>query len=172
MAHGHGYFRESAGPGWVLVGDAGHFKDPTPGQGIADALRQVERLAPTVEQALGGAGGDATLRRWWRWRDAEALDMYWFAHLMGSSGPMPIVVEEMIGALLARPDGVEKLVRVLDHDLPPSRVFGTALMGRGLARVARHRRSDWRQVLGEVVDLAGQTVREQWQGAAARRRHA
>ncbi|MGI8805626.1 MAG: NAD(P)/FAD-dependent oxidoreductase [Thermoleophilaceae bacterium] len=34
-----GFFRQSAGPGWVLVGDAGHFKDPTPGQGISDALR-------------------------------------------------------------------------------------------------------------------------------------
>jgi len=40
-----GFFRESAGPGWALVGDAGHFKDPAPGQGIADAIRQAERLA-------------------------------------------------------------------------------------------------------------------------------
>lgn len=27
MANWHSYFRESAGPGWALVGDAGHFKD-------------------------------------------------------------------------------------------------------------------------------------------------
>jgi 2-polyprenyl-6-methoxyphenol hydroxylase-like FAD-dependent oxidoreductase len=27
-----GFFREAAGPGWVLAGDAGHFKDPAPGQ--------------------------------------------------------------------------------------------------------------------------------------------
>ena len=40
-----GFFRQSAGPGWVLVGDAGHFKDTTSGQGISDALRQAERLA-------------------------------------------------------------------------------------------------------------------------------
>src|SRR5947209_8369832 len=58
MSRWHGYFRRSAGPGWVLVGDAGHFKDPTPGQGIADALRQVARLAPTIQQALGGANAD------------------------------------------------------------------------------------------------------------------
>ncbi|OBH19526.1 NAD(P)/FAD-dependent oxidoreductase [Mycolicibacter sinensis] len=29
----HGYFRQSAGPGWALVGDAGHFKDFTPRPG-------------------------------------------------------------------------------------------------------------------------------------------
>lgn len=33
MTRWHGYFREATGSGWVLVGDAGHFKDPTPGQG-------------------------------------------------------------------------------------------------------------------------------------------
>jgi flavin-dependent dehydrogenase len=38
----HGYFRQSAGPGWVLVGDSGHFQDFTPGQGISDAFRQAE----------------------------------------------------------------------------------------------------------------------------------
>ena len=43
-----GYFRESSGPGWVLTGDAGHFKDPTPAQGIADAFVQAERLAGVI----------------------------------------------------------------------------------------------------------------------------
>lgn len=32
------FFRESAGPGWALVGDAGQFKDPTLGQGMTDAF--------------------------------------------------------------------------------------------------------------------------------------
>ena len=37
-----GFFREATGPGWALAGDAGHFKDPAPGQGIQDSFRQVE----------------------------------------------------------------------------------------------------------------------------------
>ena len=43
-----GFFRQPCGPGWVPVGDAGHFKDPTPGQGIQDAFRQVDALAPAM----------------------------------------------------------------------------------------------------------------------------
>ena len=40
-----GFFRAAAGPGWALVGDAGHFKHPTTGQGIGDALAQAEHVA-------------------------------------------------------------------------------------------------------------------------------
>ena len=66
LTNWHGYFREAAGPGWVLVGDAGHFTDPTPGQGIGDALRQTDRLAPPSRTAPAtavptrpcGAGGN------------------------------------------------------------------------------------------------------------------
>lgn len=32
-------FREACGPGWVRAGDAGHFKDPMPGQGIRGTNR-------------------------------------------------------------------------------------------------------------------------------------
>lgn len=67
MANLNGFFRASAGPGWALVGDAGHFKDPTPGQGIADALRQSEKLAVEIKRALGGGSRtDEVLLDWWR----------------------------------------------------------------------------------------------------------
>jgi flavin-dependent dehydrogenase len=33
------FFRTSSGPGWALVGDAGHHKDPVIARGIADAFR-------------------------------------------------------------------------------------------------------------------------------------
>ena len=32
------FFRASSGPGWALLGDAGHFKDPVIGQGQRDAM--------------------------------------------------------------------------------------------------------------------------------------
>jgi 2-polyprenyl-6-methoxyphenol hydroxylase-like FAD-dependent oxidoreductase len=40
-----GFFRQSFGPGWALVGDAGYFKDPLTAHGITDALINAELLA-------------------------------------------------------------------------------------------------------------------------------
>ena len=40
-----GFLRQSFGPGWALVGDAGYFKDPLTAHGITDALIDAELLA-------------------------------------------------------------------------------------------------------------------------------
>jgi 2-polyprenyl-6-methoxyphenol hydroxylase-like FAD-dependent oxidoreductase len=45
---GAGYLRQSYGPGWALVGDAGYFKDPLTAHGITDALRDAEILSRAV----------------------------------------------------------------------------------------------------------------------------
>jgi 2-polyprenyl-6-methoxyphenol hydroxylase-like FAD-dependent oxidoreductase len=42
------YFRQAAGAGWALVGDAAHHKDPLAARGIADALLGAELLANHV----------------------------------------------------------------------------------------------------------------------------
>jgi 2-polyprenyl-6-methoxyphenol hydroxylase-like FAD-dependent oxidoreductase len=49
------YMRQSHGPGWALVGDAGYFKDPITAHGISDALRDAEFLARAVEQGTEAA---------------------------------------------------------------------------------------------------------------------
>ena len=74
MLRWEGFFREATGPGWVLAGDAGHFKDPSPGQGIQDAFRQVESLAPAILGAIGKSPSalDEALAGWARWRDEDA----------------------------------------------------------------------------------------------------
>ncbi len=48
FAGSRGYFRQSAGPGWALVGDAGYFRDPVTAHGITDAFRDAEILANAV----------------------------------------------------------------------------------------------------------------------------
>ena len=59
------FVRPSSGPGWALVGDAGHFKDPGIAQGIPDSLvtgvaweRPLRRccVRPEDEKALQGGG--------------------------------------------------------------------------------------------------------------------
>jgi 2-polyprenyl-6-methoxyphenol hydroxylase-like FAD-dependent oxidoreductase len=46
--------RQSWGPGWALVGDAGHFKDPFTTHGMTDGLRDAELLADRIPDVLGG----------------------------------------------------------------------------------------------------------------------
>jgi 2-polyprenyl-6-methoxyphenol hydroxylase-like FAD-dependent oxidoreductase len=48
--------RESAGPGWALVGDAGYFKDPLTAHGMTDALRDAELLARAIVAGREGSG--------------------------------------------------------------------------------------------------------------------
>jgi flavin-dependent dehydrogenase len=74
----HYYFREPVGPGYALVGDAGLHKDPTPGFGITDALRDARSLARAIL-----AGGEEPLLAYWRQRDRDSLDLFHFAHDMG-----------------------------------------------------------------------------------------
>ena len=42
------------GPGWALVGDAGHFKDPITAHGITDALRDAELLVDAILSFTSG----------------------------------------------------------------------------------------------------------------------
>ena len=57
-----GYIRQSWGPGWALVGDAGCFTDPIGVHGLTDAFRDAELLARAV-----AAGSAATSRSTTRW---------------------------------------------------------------------------------------------------------
>src|SRR5271155_601408 len=70
------FFREAAGPGFALVGDAGLHKDPTPGFGITDALRDARNLARAI---LAPGDVDAAVVRYWRQRDVDSIDLFHFA---------------------------------------------------------------------------------------------
>src|SRR5215207_2717107 len=59
-----GYFRQSWGRGWALVGDAGYFKDPLTAHGITDAFRDAELLADAIVE-----GTPAALSEYQRCRD-------------------------------------------------------------------------------------------------------
>jgi flavin-dependent dehydrogenase len=67
---GHaGFFRQSYGPGWALVGDAGYFKDPLTAHGITDALRDAELLATAID-----AGSDDSFAEYQEQRDDASLE--------------------------------------------------------------------------------------------------
>jgi menaquinone-9 beta-reductase len=164
MANMRGFFRASAGPGWALVGDAGHFKDPTPGQGIADALRQAEKLSAAIERALGGGGGgggtpDEILLEWWRWRDEDAWEMYWFAHDVGAAGPTPPLLRQAQRRIAADRELITGMTRVFNHDLLPSQLFTPAFSLTTLAQALRRGRGQRGAILREAGTAALDEVR-------------
>lgn len=54
-----GLIRRPWGPGWVLVGDAGYWKDPISAHGITDALRGAELTAGAIVGAIGAGEASA-----------------------------------------------------------------------------------------------------------------
>jgi flavin-dependent dehydrogenase len=66
-----GHVKQSWGPGWALVGDAGYYKDPLTAHGISDALRDAELLARAVV-----AGGPRALGDYQAARDALSIDLF------------------------------------------------------------------------------------------------
>ncbi len=151
MLRWEGFFREACGPGWVLAGDAGHFKEPTPGQGIQDAFRQVDALAPAIADALDDSAGDidSAVEAWGRWRDKDAAEHYWLATDMCKAGPMPTVLAEMQRRLLEQ-GKIDMVMNLFTHRSRPSRVITPARLvgatGRLLARPGCERRKLLRAV--------------------------
>jgi 2-polyprenyl-6-methoxyphenol hydroxylase-like FAD-dependent oxidoreductase len=69
------YFRKSHGPGWVLVGDAGHHKDPLAARGITDAFRDAEAAAEAITAGLDGRDLDHRLADYETARDHSSFEV-------------------------------------------------------------------------------------------------
>jgi flavin-dependent dehydrogenase len=71
-----GFHRQPWGPGWVLVGDAGYYKDPIGSHGITDALRDAELAAGALLDGLSDSGSEvAALTGYHRLRDEMSRDL-------------------------------------------------------------------------------------------------
>lgn len=114
------FFREAAGPGWALAGDAGHYKDFVLGHGITDALLQAKSLAAAIQE-----DGDAALTRWWRRRDASSVELYRFsedlAHARGVTELDRVVFEHVAKS----PELRDRFRQVNDRTISPYEVIPT-----------------------------------------------
>jgi flavin-dependent dehydrogenase len=164
MVNWHGYFREAAGPGWALLGDAGSFKDPSPAQGIADALRQAERLSAAVEKGLAETADiDDELRRWWGWRDEDGYRMHWFATDMGAAGKSPPLAAQFMRDVAADDEAAKGLLRVLNHDIPPFQLLTVRRLLRAAARAVRRRPGLIPAMVREAASEIRNEARRFWQ---------
>lgn len=71
------FHRESCGPGWVLVGDAGSFKDQATAMGITHAFRDAELVSHFIHRALAGEMTmQAALKEYSSVRAADYIDYF------------------------------------------------------------------------------------------------
>lgn len=95
--------RRVAGRGWVLLGDAAGYFDPFTGQGIHQAMRGAEILAPLIMQVLHSSAAPAPLHAWTR------------AHRRLSAPGRRL--QQLIDAVLRRPHLADAAIRRL-RDAP------------------------------------------------------
>jgi 2-polyprenyl-6-methoxyphenol hydroxylase-like FAD-dependent oxidoreductase len=136
------------------VGDAGHFKDPAPGQGMSDAFRQAEALAPVIAGSVGDGPErrDAAVAAWARWRDRDAVQHYWLAADFGAAGKAPAVVVEVTRRLYEQ-GRIAELGDVFEHRREPSSLFTPPLLLRATASAMRRPAADRGEIMRELRDL-------------------
>jgi 2-polyprenyl-6-methoxyphenol hydroxylase-like FAD-dependent oxidoreductase len=109
---GDGFFRQPAGPGWALVGDAGYHKDPITAQGMLDAFRDAELLADGVDAGLEGDMA-AEMRDYQRARDEAALPMYEFTCGLAELAPPDDALVQLVGALVGNGPQISRFLGLI-----------------------------------------------------------
>ncbi len=160
------YFRHSAGPGWALTGDAGHFKDPVTAQGIRDALRFGRLLGEAAAPVLDDPEAlDAATRAWEEDRDRQCLDMYQWANMLGLDDDFSPLEAVAYDYFAKRADGPTELLDIFSRKRTSRAVFTPQRMARWGAEATRRRlaggepllptlKRDARREVGKARELA------------------
>jgi flavin-dependent dehydrogenase len=117
------FLRRAAGPGFALVGDAGHFKDFVTGHGITDALLGALRLSQAIAE-----GGDAALVRYWRERDVHALPLHFDAIRLGEVGFNDALTRVVMKNVGRSPELSARFALVNDRKISPFDAIGPLRM--------------------------------------------
>jgi flavin-dependent dehydrogenase len=119
------YIREPVGDGWVLVGDAGQFKDPIFGQGIGDAARSAEALADCLLDAEStGSDWTAALGRFRVRRDLDLVPNFQWMIQRKPADMTRGDFETIWTRLGSDPQQAERFVNVFSHAVSSSEFFG------------------------------------------------
>jgi len=113
------FFRKPYGPGWALVGDAGHVMDPISGQGISQALCDAELLSKSISLAFaGGQSMETALSDYEQRRNRRALPTYRLTVKMASFCAMKREEVLFLRALSERPEEVDRFFGMLAGIVP------------------------------------------------------
>jgi flavin-dependent dehydrogenase len=143
---GNGY-RQSSGPGWVLVGDSVHYKDPADGQGMYDAMVGSKLLAEQLQAWLAGERSwDAAMGEYQRKLYDATHPMY--LETVGRlrrelyEEPPVFIIKTLIRWLMTDPAYQKQFLSYLGRVIPPTGWASPKLMAGAAAR------GIWRDLTG------------------------
>lgn len=124
------FYRDCAGPGWALVGDAAYHRDPLTGMGIGDAFLGAELLADAIHGGLDD-DLDASLAGY---QDAlrEKTAAVFEYTVMSAALKDPEPQARLYRAIAARPDLTQSFMNVLGGSAPFRTLFNPRVMGQAL----------------------------------------
>ena len=118
------FYRAAWGPGWALVGDAGHHKDPATGFGMTDAFTCADALAGALQRFLTGEQPlDTALADYQRWRDAETSAGWDLTLKAASLLPVSPRTESRLADAAERSAEVTRIIGALGGAIPVGDVF-------------------------------------------------
>jgi len=130
-------FRQSYGPGWLLLGDAGYVKDPITAQGIPDAFADAERAAGALHDVFTGRSTfDDAFAAVQATRDAQAMAIFEFTKQLATLAPPPPELQQLFAAMAGQQDAMDQFVSVNAGSLSPEVFFEPANLERILCMSA------------------------------------
>jgi flavin-dependent dehydrogenase len=125
------HFRQSFGPGWALVGDAGYYKDPITAQGISDAFRDADLLAEAIDAGMSGRQTLAeALASYQSRRDEAAAPGFATTLQFAQMEPPTPEMQQLFGALRHNRAQVGQLFGTIAGSVHPAAFFAPENMGQ------------------------------------------
>ncbi|MEA3146292.1 MAG: hypothetical protein QOI53_1780 [Verrucomicrobiota bacterium] len=106
-----GFYRKPTGPGWLLAGDAAHFKHPASAQGIGDALESAEKLAPMILQGEWRT-------QYPKWLEEASREMYAFCEFLADI-PTDAGMRRTLDVAIHDPSAARAIVDIWSRSIRP-----------------------------------------------------
>jgi menaquinone-9 beta-reductase len=176
------FFRISSGPGWALVGDAGHFKDPVIAHGMHDAVLWATVLGDKLGRVLDkdDSSIDKALRSYESERDRGVLPSLYLAGRFTRTHPLAGPESELWKELETRPSFTQEFGNAYTRTLSLEHLFSFPRLARWSAKsmiraredragVLRTSAAELRLKLGFLRDKTELALRGRARAAKARR---
>jgi flavin-dependent dehydrogenase len=148
------FFRTAAGPGWALVGDAGHHKDSITARGITHAFLQAQLLTDLIGDGLADEPRRArALAEFGRQRDDALIDEYRDTLAVAKLSTPPYRVS-MLRDIAADPARTERFLSRMSGALRPGEARDELSLADAI-RWMKARRGEDRHNFRKVVASRG-----------------